>query len=47
MFADCYKNALKSDWWERKAVELQRAVDRNDMKGFYSGLMEVWGPKKK
>ena len=38
--------ALKSDWWERKAVELQRAADRNDMKGFYSGLNEVWGPKK-
>ncbi len=39
--------ALKSDWWERKAVELQRATDRNDMKGFYNGLKEVWGPKKK
>ena len=38
---------LKSDWWERKAVELQRAADRNDMKGFYSGLKEVWEPKKK
>ena len=38
---------LTSDWWERKAVELQRAADRNDMKGFYSGLKEVWGPKKK
>ncbi|KAK2162005.1 hypothetical protein NP493_1548g00051 [Ridgeia piscesae] len=38
--------ALKSDWWERKAVELQRAADRNDMKGFYCGLKEVWGPKK-
>ena len=25
--------ALKSDWWERKAVELLRAADRNDMKG--------------
>ena len=37
--------ALKSDWWERKAVELQRAADRNDMKGFYNGLKEVWGPK--
>ena len=33
--------------WERKAVELQRAADRNDMKGFYNGLKEVWGPKKK
>ena len=39
--------SLKSDWWERKAVELQRAADRNDMKGFYNGLKEVWGPKKK
>ena len=39
--------ALKSDWWERKAVELQRAADSNNMKGFYNGLKEVWGPKKK
>ena len=39
--------ALKSDWWERKAVELQRAADRNNIKGFYSGLKEVWGPKRK
>ena len=38
--------ALKSNWWERKAVELQRAADRNDMKGFYNGLKEVYGPKK-
>ena len=35
--------ALKSDWWERKAVELQRAADRKDMKGFYSGLKEILG----
>lgn len=39
--------ALKSDWWEMKAQELQRAADRNDMKGFYNGLKEVWGPEKK
>ena len=26
---------------------LQRAADRNDMKGFYSGLKEVWGPQTK
>ena len=38
---------MTSDWWERKAVELQRAADRNDVKGFYSRLKEVWGPKKK
>ena len=32
---------------ERKAVELQRAADSNDMKDFYNALKEVWGPKKK
>ena len=42
-----HTRALKSDWWERKAVELQRAADRNDMKGFYSGLKEVWGPRRR
>jgi len=36
--------ALKSDWWEMKAEELQIAVDRNNMRGFYNGLKEVWGP---
>ena len=25
---------------------LQRAADRNDMKGFCNGLKAVWGPKK-
>ena len=39
--------ALKSDWWERKAVKLQRAADSNNMKGFYNELKEVWGSKKK
>ena len=39
--------ALKSGWWERKAVALMRVTDRNDMNGFYNGLKEVWGPKKK
>ena len=42
-----HTRALKSDLWERKAVELQRAADSNNMKGFYNGLKEVWGPKKK
>ena len=28
-------------------MELQRAADRNNMKRFYNGLKEVWGPKKK
>ena len=42
-----HTRALKSDWWERNAVELHRAADSNNMKGFYNGLKEVWGPKKK
>ena len=29
------------------AEELQRAADRNDMRGFYSGLKEVWGTQAK
>ena len=32
---------------EMKAEQLQRAADRNDMKGFYSGLKEAWGPQTK
>ena len=39
--------AMKSDWWERKAVELQRAADRNNINGFYNEMKEVWEPKKK
>ena len=42
-----YTRARKSEWWEMKAEELQRAADRNDMKDFYSGLKEVWGPQTK
>ena len=42
-----YTQARKSEWWEMKAEELQRAADRNDMKGFYSGLKEVWRPQTK
>ena len=38
---------MKSDLWERKTVELQRAADSNNMKAFYNGLKEMWGPKKK
>ena len=30
-----------------KAEELQRAADRNDMNGVYSGLKKVWGPYTK
>ena len=51
MLTACYKNAplraLNSNWWEKKAVQLHRDADRNNIKGFYNGLKEVWGPKKK
>ena len=30
-----------------KAEELQRAVDMNNMKGFYRELKEVWAPQTK
>ena len=42
-----YTRTLKTNWWDKKAEELQEAADRNDMRGFYSGLKEVWGPQKK
>ena len=42
-----YTLTQKSEWWEMKAEELQRAAGRNDMKGFYSGLKEVWGLQTK
>ena len=43
-----HTRALKSDWWERKAVELQRAADRNSMKGFYNGSVgtQEEGPER-
>lgn len=42
-----HTRSLKTAWWNRKAEELQGAADRNDMKSFYNGLKEVWGPQKK
>ena len=42
-----YTRARKSEWWEMKAEELQRAANRNNMKGFYSGLKKVWDPQTK
>ena len=38
---------MKSDWWEEKAESLQHAADKNDMKSFYRGLREVYGPAKR
>lgn len=42
-----YTRSLKSQWWERKAEELQHAAAENDMKAFYGGLREVYGPQKR
>ena len=36
---------MKEKWWAAKAVELQEAADRHDMKAFYDGLKQVYGPK--
>lgn len=36
---------MKSNWWERKALELQEAANKKDMKAFYAGLEAVYGPK--
>ena len=42
-----YTREMKSQWWEEKAEALQQAADRNDMKAFYNGLREVYGPQKR
>ena len=42
-----YTRARKYEWWKIKAEELQRTADRNDMKGFYSGVKEAWCPQTK
>ena len=39
-----YTRQMKSRWWEEKAEALQAAADKNDMKEFYNGLREVYGP---
>ena len=38
-----YTRARKSEWWEMKVAELQIAADRNNTKGVYSALKEVYG----
>ena len=39
-----YTRKVNSDRWEEKAESLQHAADTNDMKSFYGGLWEVYGP---
>ncbi|ROT78369.1 hypothetical protein C7M84_002918 [Penaeus vannamei] len=36
---------MKSNWWEKKAVELQAAADNHDMKSLHDGLRIMYGPK--
>lgn len=42
-----YTRNMKSKWWEEKAERLQQAADVNDMKAFYNGLREIYGPHRK
>ena len=35
---------MQDAWLSNKAGEIQGYADRNDMKNFYSGLKEVYGP---
>jgi len=42
-----YTREKKTQWWEEKAEELQLAADKNNMKAFYNGLKEVYGPTKR
>ena len=36
---------MKSNWWDEKAEKLQIAADREDVKTFFTGLREIYGPK--
>ena len=37
---------MHDNWLSMKADEIQSAADRNDMKSFYSGLKQVYGPTR-
>lgn len=37
--------ALKNDWWQRKAMELQDMADNHDYRGLFAGLKAIYGPK--
>ena len=38
---------MKCKWWEEKTEDLHRAADANDIKTFYNGLREIYGPQKR
>lgn len=37
--------AMKNDWWQRKAEELQELADNQDYRGLFAGLRAIYGPK--
>ena len=37
--------ALKNDWWQRRAEELQRMADNHNYRGLFTGLKAIYGPK--
>ncbi|KAM9328275.1 uncharacterized protein KZ484_019609 [Pholidichthys leucotaenia] len=40
-----YTRKMKSNWWDEKVEELKIAANRKDMKTFFTGLREMYGPK--
>ena len=37
--------ALKNDWWQRRAEELQRMADNHNYHGLFAGLKAIYGPE--
>lgn len=37
---------IKNDWWQQKSRELQGLSDARDLRNFYAGLKEIYGPSR-
>lgn len=37
--------ALKNDWWQRRAEELQSMADSHNYRGLFARLKSIYGPK--
>jgi endonuclease/exonuclease/phosphatase family metal-dependent hydrolase len=37
-------SAMRDAWWSQRAIELQQAANQRDLKSFYAGLRQVFGP---
>ncbi|XP_046991948.1 uncharacterized protein LOC124598308 [Schistocerca americana] len=35
---------IKNKWWQQKATELQNLSDARNLRGFYAGIKELYGP---